>query len=1006
MLGDEGILFANPAAETIVGAPLATWQHTAGGGWPRIPKNLQLVSKGRRWLKSGKIPDLIRETFVRVDGELRHIELHCRSSEWESRRVLLITVVDITELKQAESLLLRRADELAIINEIAALSNASLDLSTILDAATKSAVRAMGGNIGVLYLYDGSEPARLQPVKFHGMSESECLLLIPIEEKKSQTLIAVREKRVVYIPDVSVIDAFPPLKQVGITSFVSIPLYSKNRALGALNVALRGQGTLHLLSEEALRSIGVQIGVAIDHAKLLKSRDQEIIERSKVEEALRASEELYRQIITTSPEAVALVDIYGNYLVANIVYAQLFGFDSSEDFLTARMNSRQQFTPESLEEMRKQTVLLYSGARMINVKGLMQRKDDSLFMAEISASLVRDASGAPHAIIGVVRDVTERQRYDEALRKSEERYRTLAEAANDMIYIIDRDDLIVYVNRYASRFFRTDPQEIVGKLRSNYFSGEAGKRQRANLEKVFNHGKPIYVETNTAFLDKEHWLGTWLAPILDQKGRVIQVLGVSRDITSYRETAMRLQASEQRFRDIIERSVDGYYFLDNDGVLRGWNQAYENILHLKFGELEGRSIFVPAGDEMSKRLAGLFARAMSGKRIPYGEIEVKLSDGETSWLSYNARRVIQKGIVIGVEGFIRDITEQKAVAEALKVSEARYRSLFDSIRYEVYGMDINGRFRETNLAFVEAWGPALGRKVSEVIKDRTVAKSYKELIKSVKETQITVQTSFSVDRAGGTVYYSAIISPVLTKEDQLIGLVGMNLDITEQVITYDSLRTISMRLVEVQEEERRRIAREIHDSLGQHLTALQFEIMAAAHALENAGDLPQALADAVGTIEESITLAQNLCYDLRPPLLDDFGLEAALRDYVTDYQEKWGIKIDFSAENLDHLHGRDAETALFRVSQEALSNVLKHAKAQNVKVRLAILEEQVLLSIQDDGCGFDMEKAKKHGRSVHYGLLTMKERIELLGGELIVKSSPGEGTMITALLPLEIGGTA
>ncbi|HNY92900.1 MAG TPA: sensor histidine kinase, partial [bacterium] len=198
-----------------------------------------------------------------------------------------------------------------------------------------------------------------------------------------------------------------------------------------------------------------------------------------------------------------------------------------------------------------------------------------------------------------------------------------------------------------------------------------------------------------------------------------------------------------------------------------------------------------------------------------------------------------------------------------------------------------------------------------------------------------------------------------------------------------------------------RIAREIHDSLGQQLTALQLEVTAATHALKGGVEVPKALQDAVHTIEESITMAQNLCYDLRPPLLDDFGLEAALRDHVTEYQEKWGIAVDFTAEKLDHLLSRDAETALFRVAQEAMNNVLKHAQARMVRVRLGLYDGRIFLRIQDDGCGFEPEPVQSRGRSDHFGLMTMNERIELLGGELMVESRPGSGATITAWLPMQ-----
>jgi len=913
---------------------------------------------------------------------------------------------DFADWQQMQEQLRRKAEELETINRIVSLTNASLDLETILESALESVIHAVQADLGVIYLYVPGTTLKLVTSRYRGLSPSEAEVLVPTPEVSTQTWRAIRERRVIYVPDVQAVESFPPLYSLGISSFITIPLYSKDLPLGSLNLGMRDRKPLRLLSMEALTSIGNQIAVAIDHAGLLKNLERENEERRKAEEMARESELRYRQIIDTSPEAVALTDAAGNYQIANDRYAHLFGYETSAAFLAAKPCARQLMTPEFLAELTARLQQLEVGDSMRNLHGQMVRRDGTLFTAEISASMIRDLRGEIKAVIGIVRDITERQSMEEALRKSEERYRTLAEAANDMIFIIDAEDRIVYANRYAANHFNVEPDELVDRVSTRFFGGDANKSQLIKLHEVFRSGKPIYFESKTPFWGRTLWLGTWLAPIFDKEGQVLQVLGVARDITEYKLNSQRLAESEQRFRETIERSVDGYYFLDKDGAITAWNEAFARILQIKPEEMVDLHLFSRATPEVHSKLAKLFAKVKGGQNIANEEINVTLFSGEIRWLSFNARRVIKDGIVIGVEGFVRDVTEQKLVAEALRISEARYRTLFDSIRYEVYGMDPEGRFREINAAFQEAWGPVLGCTVKEAIKERTAARNFKQLVRRVLATQVTVQASFSLKRASGVVHYSATLSPVLTKDGQLIGLVGMNLDVTEQVTTLESLRRVSMRLVQVQEEERRRIAREIHDSLGQHMTALQLEIAAASQSLGTRGDASRALTDALQTIEESIELAQNLCYDLRPPLLDDFGLEAALRDLFSEFQEKWGIPIEFETETLHSLLSRDAETALFRVTQEALTNVLKHAQARRIRIRLRRVKHNIVLQIQDDGRGFEMQQMRRLERSGHYGLMTMKERIKLLGGEFEVESSNGGGTTITALLPAELGEKA
>ena len=910
------------------------------------------------------------------------------------------------ELTRIQEQLQRKADELELVNSISALVNASLDLETTLDNAIESIMQITKADLGIIYRLDPAQPESMMPIRYRGISKRLAYKLTPLPIPTSLSWQALRDRQVIHIPDLSAIQPFPPIREVGIRSFITIPLFIKETPLGCMNLGMRSKQPLRMLSIESLSSIGNQIGVAIAHAEFYREREQELEERRSIEFALRESEALYRQVINTSPEAIGLTDTNGNYLLANDLYARLFGFASSEAFLETKPNAIEFITPEFFIHLQKKSRIIYAGVYLTNVTGLMRRRDGSLFMADVSVSLIRNAEGKPYAIIGAVRDVTERQRYQEALLKSEERYRILAEAAHDQIFIVDKTDRIAYANKYTANLLSLDAAAMVGKPRTDFFKGEYGRRQLYHLLKAFKSGKPQYEENWTQLSGRTVWFGTWMVPILDTNGRISQILGVARDITEYKETARKLADSEQRFREIVERSSDGYYFFDTQGVLNNWNQAFLRIFRLEPGEMEKVLISGHYDPEIRTRLEKMFTQVKGGKNITNLEINIPLRSGEPLWVSVSSRRVMKEGIVTGVEGFFRDITEQRATAEALKVSEARYRSLFDSVNYEVYSIGLDGRFRECNAAFQMAWGTALGHTVSQVIKDRKTTRTVKQLIKQVFTEQRTVQSSLSVRRPHGVVHYTVTISPILTGEGNLIGLVGLNVDVTDHLNTLHTLRTVSLRLVQVQEEERRRIAREIHDSLGQLLTALQLELTAAIQTLDISVPAPKALNDALTTIEESITLAQNLCYDLRPPLLDDFGLDAALRDYLSEFQEKWGIAVHFRVEELDHVLDRDAEAALFRIAQEALTNVLKHAHAKQVQVHLGRKDQTIFLRIQDNGCGFAVQQTRKRRRADHYGLMTMNERIELLGGELQVESHPGSGTTITALLPITPGEKA
>jgi signal transduction histidine kinase len=224
---------------------------------------------------------------------------------------------------------------------------------------------------------------------------------------------------------------------------------------------------------------------------------------------------------------------------------------------------------------------------------------------------------------------------------------------------------------------------------------------------------------------------------------------------------------------------------------------------------------------------------------------------------------------------------------------------------------------------------------------------------------------------------------------------------TELAQANAALRAMSLRLVEVQEQERRFLARELHDEAGQVLTGLK---MAVDQALLEAPELLRPrLNDAVSLIADLISRVRNLSLELRPQMLDDLGLLVALEWLFKRYTQQTGIRVDFRRTALAGRLPALLETALFRIAQEALTNVARHARTNEVTVRLWVDAERAGLQIEDAGEGMDVAAALA-GRS-STGLAGMKERAELLGGEFALDSKPGHGTRLTVELPLTAGGT-
>jgi signal transduction histidine kinase len=235
-----------------------------------------------------------------------------------------------------------------------------------------------------------------------------------------------------------------------------------------------------------------------------------------------------------------------------------------------------------------------------------------------------------------------------------------------------------------------------------------------------------------------------------------------------------------------------------------------------------------------------------------------------------------------------------------------------------------------------------------------------------------------------------------------VGVQGVVRDITERKRAQEALQTYTRRLIEAQEAERQHIARELHDEIGQVLTAVKMNLQSIQRSSSDAAWVPP-LAESVDIVDEALGRVRELSIELRPSLLDDLGLSAALRWYVDRYAQRTGIRAEvINGFEEDSRLPRDLETACFRIAQEALTNVARHARAERVSICLERSRERVLLSIIDDGVGFNVETLF-HSASVvaALGLRGMEERALAVSGKIEIESALTRGTSIRATFPLK-----
>ncbi|MBN1481366.1 PAS domain S-box protein [candidate division KSB1 bacterium] len=729
--------------------------------------------------------------------------------------------------------------------------------------------------------------------------------------------------------------------------------------------------------------------------------EKEIREHKKARAAMHASEHRYRTLAESAHDYIYIINKDDKIEYCNKYAKDLFR-TIREDIVGA--NRSELFHSDSNDLQHKILKKIFeTGTPSYRQEWTTLNNGKRVFLDTRLVPLIED--GHVRAVLGISRDLTEQKQIEERIADREKKYHTLFDTIYNAIFLLD-ECIVVDCNQSATRIFDIAKGNLVGRpFYTLFVSNDAaqdavkmlisqniercilGEEQRFELDYIRPDSEKLNFELHfSRFPESDRW----------------QVLAVIRNITQYKKANEAIRASESRFRDIIQRSIDGYFFIDVNYRLTHLNPSGEYILGYSKEELNKRYLS-DLTSKRHKKLHRVLKQAMGGTSFEWEEFKFTDKNVETHWIAANVRRVYEKGIVTGVEGFIKDITHRKKSEIDLIENEARYRALFENTPYDVFGLTLDRNFLKINQNFLQNWGEFEGKKI-DALKPQRLARLITELCDTVERLEKTREMSYSLKKAHVIKYYRIILAPIITQKDKMIGFVGLIIDTTDSVKMLNEKKTFAEKLIQTSEEEQRRISRDIHDSFGQMLFALQLDISAVKEGVRN--DIDQAervLEKSQEKLSMCIKEASDICYRLSPKLLEDFGLVEALEDLFQNIESSGMLKINFERKWSKRKKAKSLETALFRVTQEALANVLKHAKASMVRINLKEKEKLISLTIADDGVGFHLQ-AVLQDQKRGFGLINMKERIEIIGGDFAVSAAPGKGTTITISLPLSVKG--
>ncbi len=618
---------------------------------------------------------------------------------------------------------------------------------------------------------------------------------------------------------------------------------------------------------------------------------------------------------------------------------------------------------------------------------------------------IYSASGELLSIEGLLTDITAHKRAEAAVRESEARFRAIFAQAAVGVAQVAPDGRWLDVNQRLC--------EIVGYAREELLGGTfQAITHPDDLEADLEFVRQMLAnEIRSYAMEKRYrrkdgslvWIHLTVSLVRGPLAVPLYFISVVQDISARKR-------AEEKYRSIFEHAVEGIfqstpegrYLTVNPAMARIYGYAAPEEMMREVTDI-GRQIYA---DVEERRQA--LAKLDGCEGVVSFECRVLRRDGTIFWIRQTSRSVRDaEGRLVCYEGSLEDITERKQAEAALRDAEARLRLSVAASNIGLWDWNL----ATNDVYFSREWKGQLGYAEDEIpnhfeewerrLHPDDLAETLARVRAFIQNPAAEHTAEFRLRHKDGSWRWVFTQAQIFRDAaGQPARMMGCHIDITRRKQAELNLKSVSRRLLDVQEEERRHLARELHDQIGQALTAVQLDLKSASRLADKA-EVVQQLAGSMKLLEQIQAQVQTLSLNLRPSMLDDLGLASALRGYLREQAERAGLRAHFHpALSKPRLHPA-VETACFRVAQEAITNVLRHAHARTLTVSLRDEADGLHLIVADDGAGFDpahLPQSEAPGAGL--GLLGMEERVALLGGWIKIDSKPGAGTTVHACFPL------
>jgi PAS domain S-box-containing protein len=746
--------------------------------------------------------------------------------------------------------------------------------------------------------------------------------------------------------------------------------------------------------------------IEIDNEPCIISVIADITERKQIQERLRESQERLSGVVASAMDAILATDEGQRIVLFNAAAEKMFGCTANQAIGT----SVERFIPPQFRSGRAQHILNFGQSGTTNptmdTLGTLNavRANGEEFPIEASISNL-DADGNKLFII-IIRDVTERRRAEEALRGSEQRLRLAVQAGR--MYVDEWNALTDVIVRSP------ECVDILGKdaplqTSRRQFLEQIHADDRQQFEESFSRITPqnpgsqvsyriVHADGSTIWLEKRS------RGFFDNAGKLISTLGVVVDVSDRKQSELALRTSEERFRRVVELigdavivdDVAGHLVFANDNFLRLFGFQRDQLPTLRLEDYVAPEYRTEARDRHDRRMRGEAATT-------HFEYEGIRSNGTRMWLDVDVAPIAdQTGKLVGTQSAIRDITERKRAEQALRESEERFRLVANSAPVMIW---LSGP-EKLCIYFNQQWLEFTGRPLEAELGHGWTEGVHPDDLKACLETykqafdkREPFDMQYRLRRHDGQYRWIQDKGvPRFEPDGSFAGYIGSCNDVTDRELAADLLGSLGRRLIEAHEQERTWIARELHDDINQRLALLAIELEKWKQQLPESIDLSGHIERARKRIFDVSKDVQSLSHRLHSSKLEYLGIATAAKSFCRELSDQHKVRIDFVHFDVPPNLPKEASLALFRVLQEALQNAVKHSRAKDFKVELRGTPDEIHLTVSDSGAGFDQREALA---SRGLGLVSMRERLQLVNGTMVIESEPGRGTTIRARVPIK-----